>query len=137
MELINSTVTVDNMVIKYVKQGSAGEDIIIRDLTGKAMETFDPCDGNPAPMIYDTDGRASTPSSHYGRDKYINCAYDFSNGVTYGPSDVTERPSCALVFTCTDTERPFDTQIARLWDSPVSQQAQGIPPRSPRQTTRC
>ena len=48
-----------------------------------------------------------------------------------------QRPSCALVFTCTDTERPFDTQIARLWDSPVSQQAQGITPRSPRQTTRC
>ena len=48
-----------------------------------------------------------------------------------------QRPSCALVFTCTNTERPFDTQIARLWDSPVSQQAQGITPRSPRQTTRC
>ena len=48
-----------------------------------------------------------------------------------------QRPSCALVFTCTDTERPFDTQIARLWDSPVSQQAQGITPRSLRQTTRC
>ena len=48
-----------------------------------------------------------------------------------------QRPSCALVFTCTDTERPFGTQIERLWDSPVSQQAQGITPRSPRQTTRC
>ena len=41
----------------------------------------------------------------------------------------------AAFWHCTDTERPFDTQIARLWDSPVSQQAQGITPRSPRQTT--
>ena len=49
VELINTTVTADNMDIKYIKQGSAGESVIIRDLTGKTTETYDPCDGNTGP----------------------------------------------------------------------------------------
>ena len=49
VELINSTVTVDNMDIKNGKKGSAGEDVIIRDLTGRNVETYDPCDGSIGP----------------------------------------------------------------------------------------
>lgn len=43
VELINTTVTVDNMDIAYVKQGSTGEDVIIRAINLDG--TIDPCDG--------------------------------------------------------------------------------------------
>lgn len=59
VELINSTVTADNMDIKNVKKGSAGEDVIIRDLTGRNVETVDPCDGSIDPS-----------------DTYTNCKYN-------------------------------------------------------------
>jgi hypothetical protein len=49
MELINTTVTVDNMNITYLEQGSAREDVIIRDLTNEL--TIDPCDSTAGPCL--------------------------------------------------------------------------------------